>query len=122
MPDWWTAPATSSSTTACSASAGADAGIVSEGVAPEDYREFIGEATVQRLLPESSVLQAAWLSRGIYRVGPLARLNVAEAMGTPRRRRRAARIPPALRRVPHSSFHYHYARLIEMMYALERYK
>jgi NAD-reducing hydrogenase large subunit len=57
---------------------------------------------------------------GAYRVGPLARLNVAARCGTPladaeHARFRALADGPVL-----SSFHYHYARLIEILYALER--
>jgi NAD-reducing hydrogenase large subunit len=53
-------------------------------------------------------------------MGPLARLNVAARCGTPladaeHARFRALADGPVL-----SSFHYHYARLIEILYALER--
>jgi NAD-reducing hydrogenase large subunit len=36
-----------------------------------------------RLVPEGPVLQARRLPRGVYRVGPLARLNAADRCGTP---------------------------------------
>ncbi len=57
---------------------------------------------------------------GAYRVGPLARLNVADRCGTPLadeelHRFRARASGPVL-----ASFHYHYARLIEILYGLER--
>lgn len=57
---------------------------------------------------------------GAYRVGPLARLNVADRCGTPLadealRHFRALSDGPVL-----SSFHYHYARLIEILHGLER--
>ena len=58
---------------------------------------------------------------GIYRVGPLARLNNCDACGTPLRRRR--RWPSSAccrsRARWRSSFHYHYARLVEIIFALE---
>ena len=57
---------------------------------------------------------------GIYRVGPLGRLNVAEHCGTPEADDGAGRVPRALGRIVHSSFFYHYARLIEALYAVER--
>ncbi len=57
---------------------------------------------------------------GVYRVGPLARLNVADRCGTPLadeelRHFRALANGPVL-----ASFHYHYARLIEILHGLER--
>jgi NAD-reducing hydrogenase large subunit len=56
----------------------------------------------------------------MYRVGPLARLNVAVACGTPL----ADRELEAFKRLGEgavlSSFHYHYARLIEILHSIER--
>jgi NAD-reducing hydrogenase large subunit len=58
---------------------------------------------------------------GAYRVGPLARLNVVDALGTPladeefRRFRELGNGRPV-----EGSLFYHYARLIELVYALER--
>ncbi len=57
---------------------------------------------------------------GAYRVGPLARLNVAERCGTPLADAEFARFRALAAGPVTSSFHYHYARLIEMLYALER--
>jgi NAD-reducing hydrogenase large subunit len=58
---------------------------------------------------------------GIYRVGPLARLNNADACGTP-----FADVALAEFRTLQdeagpitSSFHYHYARLVEIIFAIE---
>lgn len=55
---------------------------------------------------------------GIYRVGPLARLNVCERMGTPRADAELAAFRDAHGAV-NSSFLYHQARLIEILCALE---
>jgi NAD-reducing hydrogenase large subunit len=58
----------------------------------------------------------------MYRVGPLARLNVCNYAGTPRadaELREFRRLAPRSKLVT-NSFHYHYARLIEIMYSLER--
>lgn len=57
---------------------------------------------------------------GAYRVGPLARLNVAERCGTPLADAEFARFRAMAAGPVLSSFHYHYARLIEMLYAVER--
>ncbi|HOB74937.1 MAG TPA: Ni/Fe hydrogenase subunit alpha [Phycisphaerae bacterium] len=58
---------------------------------------------------------------GIYRVGPLARLNMAEKMATPLAQQEYERFRQ-LRdgKVVEGSLYYHYARLIEDLYAIER--
>jgi NAD-reducing hydrogenase large subunit len=57
---------------------------------------------------------------GIYRVGPLARLNNADACGTPYADVALAEFRMLQDRGPvTSSFHYHYARLVEIIYAIE---
>ena len=57
---------------------------------------------------------------GVYRVGPLARLNVAEQCGTPEADRELAEFRQRCGNPAHSSFHIHYARLIELIHALEK--
>ena len=57
---------------------------------------------------------------GVYRVGPLARVIVAAQMGTPRADMELDEFRARLGRVPSSSFHYHYARLIDTLHAAER--
>ena len=57
---------------------------------------------------------------GIYRVGPLARLNIADRCGTPRADQEWAEFRELDRGAVLSSFYYHYARLIEIIYGIER--
>src|SRR5208283_4162007 len=58
---------------------------------------------------------------GMYRVGPLARLNVAEQMGTPKADAELKKFKKFGRHgAVTSSFLYHYARLIEILACLER--
>ncbi|MGC4084024.1 MAG: Ni/Fe hydrogenase subunit alpha [Vicinamibacterales bacterium] len=57
---------------------------------------------------------------GAYRVGPLARLNVAERCGTPLADRELSRFRALASGPVLSSFHYHYARLIEILHGIER--
>jgi NAD-reducing hydrogenase large subunit len=57
---------------------------------------------------------------GIYRVGPLARLNVADRCGTEEADAEFAEFHQRFGTPVESSFHYHYARLIEALYAVER--
>jgi NAD-reducing hydrogenase large subunit len=96
-----------------------DASIVQEGVAADHYSEFVAEATVSNSYLKAPYYRPQGYPEGIYRVGPLARINVAEAMGTPRADAELQEFRQRFGRMPHSSFLYHYARLIEVMYALE---
>ena len=57
---------------------------------------------------------------GMYRVGPLARLNAAARCGTPLADEELVIFRQLGRGAVLSSFHYHYARLIEIVHALER--
>ena len=57
---------------------------------------------------------------GIYRVGPLARLNVADGCGTPLADQEWAEFRDLERGAVLSSFHFHYARLIEVLHCLEK--
>ncbi|MGB8885701.1 MAG: Ni/Fe hydrogenase subunit alpha [Candidatus Korobacteraceae bacterium] len=96
----------------------ADASIVQD-VAAENYSQFVAEATVNNSYLKSPFYRPLGYPEGIYRVGPLGRINTAEAMGTPRADAELTEFRQRFGRVAHSSFLYHYARLIEVVYALE---
>jgi F420-non-reducing hydrogenase large subunit len=58
---------------------------------------------------------------GIYRVGPLGRLNAAEGMATPMAQAEYERMYKILGGKPvHNTLAFHWARLIELLYATER--
>jgi F420-non-reducing hydrogenase large subunit len=58
---------------------------------------------------------------GIYRVAPLARLNAAEGMATPLAQEEYKRMYETLGGKPvHSTLAFHWARLVELLYAAER--
>lgn len=60
-------------------------------------------------------------NRIVYRVGPLARLNVADGLSTPLAQQEAERMFDHLGGKPvHNLFAYHWARLIELLHAAER--
>jgi len=98
----------------------ADGSIVHDGVAAQDYHQFIGEATVSDSYLKAPFYRPQGWPEGIYRVGPLGRINAVEAMGTPLADLELGEFRQRFGRIPHSSFLYHYARLIEVLYALER--
>jgi F420-non-reducing hydrogenase large subunit len=56
---------------------------------------------------------------GLYRVGPLARLNAAPRMATPRAQAQADRLFASLGRPAHQTLAFHWARLVEALQAAE---
>ena len=95
--------------------------IVEDMVPPSDYERIIGEAVEDFSYMKFPYFKPLGYPQGIYRVGPLARLNNADACGTP-----FADVALAEFRTLQedagpvtSSFHYHYARLVEIIYAVE---
>lgn len=97
-----------------------DGTTVADHVRPEDYATHIGEATAPDSYMKAPYYRPRGYPEGIYRVGPLARLNVADRCGTPQADAELTEYRQRLGRVVQSGFHYHYARLIEATYALER--
>ena len=87
---------------------------------PARYPDYIGEKVESWSYLKSTYYKPKGYSDGIYRVGPLARLNVAVRCGTTRADQELAEFHELQRTAVLSSFHYHYARLIEAMYCVER--
>ncbi len=99
---------------------GADGKIEADGLDPANYAEYIGEKVESWSYLKSTYYKPkGWLD-GMYRVGPLARLNVADRIGTPRADQELAEFHELQRTAVLSSFHYHHARLIEILYCVER--
>jgi NAD-reducing hydrogenase large subunit len=98
----------------------ASGNVVVDQMAAQDYARFIGEAAMPNSFLKAPYFKPLGFPEGTYRVGPLARLNVAERCGTPLADAEFAEYHERYGRVVESSFHFHYARLIEIIYALER--
>ncbi|MDE3165799.1 MAG: Ni/Fe hydrogenase subunit alpha [Acidobacteriota bacterium] len=98
----------------------AAAGFVATDVRACDYQQFIGEASVRRSYMKAPYFKPRGYPEGVYRVGPLARLNVAGSFGTPAADRELAEYRQRFGECPQSSFLYHYARLIELLHGLEK--
>jgi len=96
--------------------------IIQHAIPSEDYADYIGEATLHESYLKAPYYKLLGYPEGIYRVGPLARINVANACGTPLADAELQGFRQRFGRVPHSAFLYHYARLIEVLYALEHMK
>lgn len=98
---------------------GTDGKIVADGIEAEDYGRWIGEAS----LPESYMKAPFFVPKGFpggaYRVGPLARLNVGDC-GTERADAELREFRDRFGWPAEGAFLNHYARLIEIVFALER--
>ncbi len=99
---------------------GAAGNIVAENLDATRYHEYIGEAVEAFSFLKSPYYKPMGYPNGIYRVGPLARLNIVDRCGTPLADQELAEFRALERGAVLSSFHYHYARLIEIIYGIER--
>jgi NAD-reducing hydrogenase large subunit len=99
-----------------------DAGgkIVADQLAPEDYQDYIGEAIEPWTFLKFPYYKPAGYPQGIYRVGPLARMNIVTQCGTEMADQELAEFHDLERGAVLSTFHYHYARLIEILHCIER--
>lgn len=93
---------------------------VAEHLKDESYKEFIGEKTESWSYLKSPYYKPMGYPEGMYRVGPLARLNLVDRCGTPLADQEWAEFSTLGRGAVLSSFHFHYARLIEILYGLEK--
>ena len=98
---------------------GADSQIVQDQIAPENYSQFIGEASLRESYLKAPYFKPHGYPSGMYRVGPLARLNAADHCGTHKADTELQEFRQRFGQVPQSAFLYHYARLIEIVFALE---
>jgi NAD-reducing hydrogenase large subunit len=98
----------------------ADGTIVEHGIRPEQYQQYIGEMVEPWSFLKSAYYKPRGYPDGIYRVGPLARLNVASSVGTPKAQREWHEFRQLDAGAVLSSFHYHYARLIDILFSLEK--
>ncbi|MCW3984311.1 MAG: Ni/Fe hydrogenase subunit alpha [Candidatus Bathyarchaeota archaeon] len=95
---------------------------------PKDYLKHIGEHVEEWTYSKFPYLKAvgykgltAGTDSGLYRVGPLARLNASDGMATPLAQAEYQEMYKTFGGKPvHSTLAFHWARLIELLYATER--
>jgi len=92
--------------------------IVADGLDPKRYGDLIGEATQHDSYLKFPYYKPRGYPEGIYRVGPLARLNICNFMPTPAADRELCEYRDRFGTAT-SSFLYHYARLIEIVAGVE---
>ena len=95
-------------------------GLIADRLEAEDYQSFIGEAIEPWTYLKFPYYKPLGYPGGMYRVGPLARLNLVSQCGTELADRELAAFRSLESGPVQSSFHYHYARLIELLFAVEK--
>jgi NAD-reducing hydrogenase large subunit len=98
----------------------ASGSIVLDQIDPERYQDHIGESVEPFSYLKSPYFKPNGYPEGVYRVGPLARLNAIDSCGTPKADQEFMEFRALERGLILSSFHQHYARLVEIVYGIER--
>jgi NAD-reducing hydrogenase large subunit len=94
--------------------------IIEDGITANRFTEVIGEAVENYSYTKFAYYKPLSYPEGSYRVGPLARLNIVRTMGTPKADVELAEFKQLASGPVQSSFHYHHARLVEMLYGIEK--
>jgi NAD-reducing hydrogenase large subunit len=100
--------------------ADAEGNIIADNIHPRDYQDYIGEGVDSSSYMKAPYYKPTGYPLGVYRVGPAARLNMARQCGTPLADEALNEYRRTYGDVSLSSFHNHYARLIEIVFAIER--
>jgi len=88
---------------------------------PADYLKYVAEHVEPWSFLKFPYFRPLGWPTGAYRVGPLGRLNVIDKIGTPMANEEFKLFKKVNNGKPvEGSLYYHYARLIETIYALER--
>jgi NAD-reducing hydrogenase large subunit len=97
----------------------AQGNILVRRIEPREYAQYLGEAVQPDSYLKSPYFKPLGFPEGLYRVGPLARLNLCSHMGTPLADQMLREFRYRFHGTVTSSFLYHYARLIEILAAVE---
>jgi NAD-reducing hydrogenase large subunit len=97
----------------------ADGSLLAAGFREDDYARVLAEAVEPWSYLKFPYYRALGYPGGLYRVGPLARLNVCDRIGTPWADAELIELRQRWGPVVLSSFAYHLARLVEIVACLE---
>ena len=98
----------------------ANGATIEDGMTATRFTEVIGEAVEPYSYTKFAYYKPLGYPDGSYRVGPLARLNIVRKMGTQRAEKELVEFKQLAAGPVASSFHYHHARLVEILYGIER--
>ena len=98
---------------------GKDGSIVKE-FADKDYLQYIGEYVYPHSYLKAPYWKEMGWENGMYRVSPLSRINVCDKIDTPLAQAELVEFRKAFGRPAQHTLLYHYARLIELLYASEK--
>ncbi len=97
-----------------------DGTILDDQIDPAKYLDYIAERSIDWSYLKYPYYKKFGYEKGFYRVGPLARLNVASRMKTPQAQKEFLNFKKINAGKPvHGTFYYHYARLIEVLGCVE---
>ena len=94
--------------------------IIADKIDPSHYASYLAEAVEPWSYLKMPYYKPIGYPAGLYRVGPLARLNICDRCGTPLADKALVDFRSLQDGAVLSSFHYHYARLIEILFAIEK--
>jgi len=97
----------------------AQGNVIEDGIGADRFNEVIGEAVEPYSYTKFAYYKPLGYPEGSYRVGPLARLNIVTSMGTPLAEQELTEFKQLADGPVQSSFHYHHARLVEILYGIE---
>ena len=95
------------------------AGKILHQIDPIEYEQFIGEVVEKDSFLKSPYFKPIGYPDGVYRVGPLARVNICRRMGVPQADQELIEFRQRAGGVANASFFFHYARLLEIVACLE---
>lgn len=97
-----------------------DGNIIFDQVAPEEYTDYLGEEVRPWSYMKFPFIKSLGKEKGWYRVGPLARINCCDYIGTPlAEKEREEFMALGGGRPIHSTMAYHWARMIETLHSIE---
>ena len=99
-----------------------DGNTIADKIDPRHYQQHFSEKSESWSYLKFPYYTPLGFEKGMYRVGPLARMNVCDYIETPlaEAERKIFKTLGGEVEVINNSFYYHYARLIEILFAIEK--
>ncbi len=99
-----------------------DGNIIADKLNPKLYYEYFGEISETWSYLKFPYYKPLGYPKGMFRVGPLARVNICDYIETPlaEAERKVFKSIAGDSGTVNNSFYYHYARLIEILFSIEK--